>query len=536
MNQKLVFVLFFFLLIVSLLFASLVWLSLNPAEPTQGTYGVEVAFPNLTFNQPVGIYNAGDGTNRLFVVEQAGVIRVFENSGNAATSKVFLDISDRVLFGGEQGFLGLAFHPRYAENGYFYVNYVADNPRRTIVARYSVMVNDPDQAERNSELVLFEINQPFSNHKGGQLAFAADGYLYIGLGDGGSAGDPFGNAQNRSSLLGKILRVDVDSPSAGKNYGIPASNPFVGNTLGYREEIYAYGLRNPWRFSFDSVTGKLWVADVGQDRREEIDLVEKGKNYGWNIMEASLCYSPSTGCNQTGLELPIWEYGRDEGISVIGGFVYRGSALAGLYGAYVYGDYGSGKIWSLRHDGAGGSVNTLLEDTALNIVSFGLDENSELYFAAFDGKIHRLKLNQAEALPPTISAPSQVPLIPMPNEKVQISVSVTDASGIREVILSYRVDSVWINVSMTQIAQGTFSASIPALPYQTFVEYKIIAYDNFNNSAVSDNQGLSYDYTVIPEFSSVIIFVILLGATLLTAMVIKKRKNHFSPLALRKAM
>jgi glucose/arabinose dehydrogenase len=378
----------------SLLLASLAWYKPETSGQTQTEYGVDVAFPNLTFNQPVEICSAEDGTNRLFVVEQGGVIRVFENSENTSSSTVFLDISSQVLFGGEQGLLGLAFHPNYTENGYFYINYVTDNPHQTIIARYSAMTNDPNQANRNSELALFAIDQPFPNHKGGQLAFGEDGYLYIGLGDGGSAGDPFGNAQNRTSLLGKILRVDVDSPSGGLNYGIPADNPFAGNALGYREEIYAYGLRNPWRFSFDSTTGKLWVADVGQNQREEIDIVEKGKNYGWNIMEGSLPYS---GGDQTGLELPIWEYGHDEGNAVIGGFVYRGSTLTGLYGAYVYADYGSGKIWALQYNGAGAPANTLLADTPLNIASFGLDEANELYFTAFDGKIY--KLSQTPPIP-----------------------------------------------------------------------------------------------------------------------------------------
>jgi hypothetical protein len=396
------------------------------------------------------------------------------------------------------------------------------------------MADDADQADRNSELVLLEVAQPFSNHKGGQLAFGADGYLYIGLGDGGSGGDPFGNAQNRSSLLGKILRIDVNSPSAGRNYGVPVDNPFAGNSLGYREEIYAYGLRNPWRFSFDPPTGKLWVADVGQNQREEIDLVEKGKNYGWNIMEASLCYSPSTGCDQTGLELPVWEYGRDEGSSVIGGFVYRGLTVTGLYGAYVYGDYGSGKIWALRYDGTSAPVNTLIAATSLSITSFGVDENNKLYFAAFDGKIH--KLNQADVTAPTISAPFQVPLKPLPNEEVEISVNVSDASGIREVILSYRNDSVWNDVVMTQIANGTFSATIQAMPLQATVEYRIIAYDNFNNSAVSDNQGAFYRYTVVPEFPSGIIYAIPLGAALLAVIMIKKRKAHFSDSAFRLGM
>jgi glucose/arabinose dehydrogenase len=367
---------------------------------TQSAYTVEAAFPNLTFNQPVGIFSPDDGTNRLFVIEQPGFIRVLENARSTTTSSVFLDISNRVLYGGEQGLLGLAFHPNYAVNGYFYVDYVADNPRRTVIARYSVSANNPNQAQSNSELVLLEINQPFSNHKGGQLAFGPDGYLYIGMGDGGSEGDPLGNGQNRSILLGKILRIDVDSPSSGRNYGIPLDNPYRGNTLGYREEIYAYGFRNPWRFSFDPPIGRLWVADVGQDRIEEVDIVEKGKNYGWNIMEGSLTYSSGS---QAGLELPVWEYNHTEGTAIIGGFVYRGSTLTGLYSKYVYGDYGSGKIWALQYNGSSVPSNTLLIDTSLNISSFGIDEGKELYFCALDGKIYALRFGIIPELPSTLA-------------------------------------------------------------------------------------------------------------------------------------
>lgn len=490
---------------------------------TPNGYNVEPAFPNLTFNQPVGIIQADDGSNRLFVVEQAGRSIVFENSENTAASNVFLDISDRVLYGGEQGLLGLAFHPNYIETGYFYVNYVADNPRRTIIARYSVMSNDPDQADPNSEVALLEINQPFSNHNGGQLTFGGDGYLCIGLGDGGSGGDPLGHAQNRASLLGKILRIDVDSPSAGRNYGIPADNPFAGNTLGYREEIYAYGFRNPWRFSFDQATGKLWVGDVGQSQREEIDLVAKGKNYGWNIMEGNLCFSPSTGCNQTGLELPVWEYGHDEGNAIIGGYTYRGSTLTSLDGAYIYGDYGSGKIWALQGDGT--FVNTLLVDTTLSITSFGLDENSELYFTAFDGKIYKLNQPATDGTAPTINTPLQTPLNPMPDETVEVSVDVFDSSGVREVTLAYRNDSLWTNLAMVQVAQDTFNATIPAMPYQATVEYRIVATDNFDNTAVNDNQGLFYKYTVIPEFAAGTMLAALAGATLLTAALLKKQQK-----------
>ncbi len=366
------------------------WKTLDLSAQTQSTYLVDLAFPNLVFNQPVGIFTPGDGTNRLFVIEQAGIIRVFENSQTVSGSTVFLNISTQVLFGGEQGLLGLAFHPNYTVNGYFYVNYVTENPLRTVIARFTVSPNDPNQALENSELILLEVNQPFSNHKGGQITFGADGYLYIGLGDGGSGGDPFGNGQNLSTLLGKILRINVDLTSQGRNYSIPPDNPYFGNALGYREEIYAYGFRNPWRFSFDSLIGRMWVGDVGEGQREEIDLVEKGKNYGWNIMEGSL---PFLGGSQTGLELPVWDYGRVEGNAVIGGYVYHGSTLTGLNSKYIYGDYGSGKIWALQYDGVTVPVNTLLSDTIFNISSFGEDEQHMLYICSLGGEIYVLRDN-----------------------------------------------------------------------------------------------------------------------------------------------
>jgi glucose/arabinose dehydrogenase len=311
-----------------------------------------------------------------------------------------------VLFNGEQGLLGLAFHPNYAENGYFYVDYVADNPRRTVIARFQVMANNSDEADANSAFVVLTVSQPFANHKGGQLAFGKDGYLYIGLGDGGSGGDPLGNAQNRSSLLGKILRIDVNSPSAGRNYGIPSDNPFTNNSLGYKEEIYAYGLRNPWRFSFDPATGKLWAGDVGQDRLEEIDIIENGRNYGWNIMEGTSCYNPASACNETALELPVWNYTHDMGESIIGGYVYHGSLLPELSNSYIYGDYVSGRIWALQYNGSSTTNNSLLVSSNLAISSFGLDDLNELYICAFDGKIYRLN----NIIP---EFPSLLPLLPL---------------------------------------------------------------------------------------------------------------------------
>ncbi|MGZ4902106.1 MAG: PQQ-dependent sugar dehydrogenase [Halobacteriota archaeon] len=377
---------------VAVIVGALVLESAFHVPPTETTrqYNVERAFPYLHFTNPVGIYNAGNGSNQLFVVEQAGTIKVFENDPNVNTAATFLDISDRVRSGGELGLLGLAFDPHFNENGYFYVYYTADNPLRSVISRFSVSHGNGTQADKNSEAIVLQVGQPFTNHKGGQIAFGPDGYLYIALGDGGSEGDPLGNGQNRSTLLGSILRIDVNAASGGLNYSIPRDNPFVGNTKGYREEIYAYGLRNPWRFSFDPTTNRLWAGDVGQDRFEEIDIIENGENYGWNVMEGYSCYSPPSGCNQTGLTLPIWEYNHRLGDAIIGGFFYRGSAFPDLVGAYIYGDYGSGRIWALWHNDTGMPKNIELADTNLQISSFGIDQRNELYVCAFDGNIYQL--------------------------------------------------------------------------------------------------------------------------------------------------
>ena len=373
----------------------------QPGSQNTFRYEVEVAFPNLSFDYPAGIYNSGDGTNRFFVDGQMGLIYVFENRRNVTAADIFLNIRDRVHLG---ALLGLAFHPNFAKNGYFYVNYLADNPLRTIISQWSILPNNPNEADKNSQKILLEIPQRYDAHGGGQLAFGPDGYLYIALGDGGPQGDPLGKGQNCSTLLGKILRIDVDNPSQGRNYGIPADNPFKGNTAGYREEIYAYGFRNPWRFSFDSATGKLWVGDVGQDRMEEIDVVEKGRNYGWNIMEGTLPYA---GGNETGLELPIWEYGRDQGNATIGGFVYHGSKLVELVGLYIYGDYVSGRIWALNNDDKSNPVSRELVKTDLKITSFGIDEKNDIYFCAQDGRIYDL-IKSPITSELTASAQSQV--------------------------------------------------------------------------------------------------------------------------------
>lgn len=339
------------------------------------------AFPKLKFQQPVDIQSPRDGSNKLFVLTQRGIISVFENNPAATSQLVFLDIKEKVLSGGEQGLLGLAFHPDYKNNGYFYLDYTADNPRRTVISRFNVSHDDPNKADPKSELILLEVEQPYSNHNGGQISFGPDGYLYISLGDGGSGGDPLNAGQDLTMLLGSLLRIDVDNTSGSRNYSIPNDNPFKGNNEGFKEEIYAYGLRNVWRFSFDN-QNRLWAADVGQNEWEEINIIEKGKNYGWRIMEGNHCYNPAVNCDTTGLVLPIWEYGHNDagGYSITGGFVYNGRSAPGLKGKYIYADYVVGKIWSLEY--SNGIVNNkLLIKTNYLISTFGVDENDELYFA-----------------------------------------------------------------------------------------------------------------------------------------------------------
>jgi glucose/arabinose dehydrogenase len=331
---------------------------------------------------PVFVTHAGDRSGRLFVIEQPGRIRIVAN-GTLAPAP-FLDISSRVLSGGERGLLGLAFHPAYARNGRYFVNYTRRPDHFTVIAEYRVS-SDPNVSER-AERVVLVIEQPsYTNHKGGMIAFGADGFLYIGMGDGGSGGDPQNRAQNPQELLGKMLRIDVNR---GSPYAIPPDNPFVGG--GGRAEIWALGLRNPWRFSFDRQTRELWAGDVGQGAWEEIDVIRRGGNYGWRIMEGAHCYDPPQ-CDRQGLELPVAEYAHDSGrCSVTGGYVYRGTAIPRLAGMYVYGDYCSGEIFGLR-----GATRRVLLDTNLRISSFGEDQAGEVYVVDYEGGVYRLIVGAA---------------------------------------------------------------------------------------------------------------------------------------------
>ena len=363
------------------------------AQP-EGKYKLVSAFPNLEFVSPIELTSPDDNTDRVFVAGQKGTISVFQNKPDIKTSSVFLDITSRLISGGERGLLGLAFHPNYKNNGYFYVNYTRGNPLETVISRFKVSASNPNVGDPGSELVLLRYSQPYSNHNGGKVAFGNDGYLYISAGDGGSGGDPQGNGQDRKQLLGKILRIDVNNQAGGMNYAIPADNPYRGNTEGFREEIFAYGLRNPWKFSFDRTTNTLWAADVGQNKIEEVDIIEKGGNYGWKIMEANECFN-SSGCDTKGLIEPIWSYPRTDGGSITGGYVCRDKNLPGLTGKYVYGDYVSGKIWALTYSGKKAVKNDLIANISGGLSSFGEDSKSNLYVISYTtGKVYKFALDK----------------------------------------------------------------------------------------------------------------------------------------------
>ena len=366
--------------------AHLLWSQSGELRTTLLTSGVQ---------NGTDIQNAGDGSGRLFLVQQNGVIRIWRNG--ALLPAPFLNISDRITSGGERGLLGLAFPPGYARKGWFIVDYT-DRNGDTVIARYRLSSN-PDAADPASETVLLSIRQPFSNHNGGQVRFGPDGFLYVGMGDGGSANDPLNNAQNPAVPLGKLLRLDVDSDPS-RAVAAPG-NPFAGNS-GYRSEIWALGLRNPWRFSFDRATGDLWIGDVGQNRYEEIDFQKAssrgGENYGWRVMEGFHCVE--AGCDASRFVPPVAEYDHSQGCSVSGGFVYRGSAAASLRGTYLYGDYCSGRIWGVRREG-GEWVNRLLAQTSFAISTFGEDEAGELYLADQNGAaIYRLEASTLPAIFP----------------------------------------------------------------------------------------------------------------------------------------
>jgi glucose/arabinose dehydrogenase len=337
--------------------------------------------------RPIVLTHAGDGTNRVFVATQQGVIHVFANDAEGVRTEVFLDYRDRVVYNEaeiEEGFLGLTFHPHYKANGEFFVYYTTNQTTQkhtNVLSRLRVTKDNPNHADRYSEEVILRIERPYWNHNGGTICFGPDGYLYVAVGDGGSAGDPLKNGQNLGTLLGKILRIDVDNKEPGKNYAIPRDNPFVCREDA-RPETWAYGLRNVWRMAFDRKTGALWAADVGQDLYEEIDIIVKGGNYGWSLREGQHAFG-ADGCDsKPHLIDPIWEYSHKVGVCIIGGCVYRGTCVPEIDGVYLYGDYVTGKMWALQYDPVTKRVvaNRPIKTPEKPILSFGEDEQGEVYF------------------------------------------------------------------------------------------------------------------------------------------------------------
>ncbi len=370
-----------------------------PPPPPAPSIQLTRVFPALSFTSPVLAVQAPADPSRWFIVEQAGLIRVFDNVADAATSSVFIDIASRVQAGGERGLLGMAFDPQFEQNGRVFLHYTRDDAGQlqSVLAAYT-SPDGGDTLDPATERILLRVDQPFDNHNGGHLAFGPDGMLYMALGDGGSGGDPQNNAQNTHNLLGKILRLDV---SSGTDYSIPAGNRWADNPqcatgTGAAEcpEIHAYGLRNPWRFSFDSGTDELWVGDVGQGDWEEVDRIVAGGNYGWRFREGAHCFNPPSNCPTQGggdtLIDPDAEYGRDLGASVTGGYVYRGTTVAGLTGRYVFGDFVSGRIFA-HTPGSGVRAPDVLLDSTLRISSFAEGVDGEIYVVDYSGGLYRIE-------------------------------------------------------------------------------------------------------------------------------------------------
>ena len=352
-------------------------------------YSLTGVFTTSTFNKPLEMVPANDGSSRLFIVGQRGVINIVDPLQPSLPAKTFLDISDRVSPSGlEPGLLGLAFHPQFSVNRYFYVYYTKDTPARSFIARYQVSPTNPDSALKDSELIIFTNTLTSASHYGGKIDFGRDKFLYIALGMGNGQNDPSNNSQNLTNVMGKVLRINVDSSSGGNNYSIPSTNPFIDSTSAVRKEIYAWGFRNPWKFNFDS-TGTMWLGDVGQNLYEEIDIVNKGKNYGWRIMEGFNCFNPAV-CDTTGLVKPIYVYSHGLGNSITGGYVCYSPNLPLIQNRYIFGDYGTGRIWALNTTTTPATADQLI-DSPYQISSFGTDKFKNIYICSIgDSKIYKL--------------------------------------------------------------------------------------------------------------------------------------------------
>ncbi len=423
-------------------------------------YSLVDAYPNLpNFANAVEIVKANDGTNRLFVVQQRGLIYVFEDSPTVSTRKTFLDLSNVVSqTGSETGLLGLAFHPNYAQNRTFFVCYTTGSPLRSEVARLQTSAQNPDSAIASSRQVIFAESQPFSNHNGGHIRFGPDGYLYISLGDGGSAGDPGNRAQNRNTTLGKLLRIDVDHVQPPLNYAIPPTNPFVGEP-NVRQEIFAWGLRNMWKFSFDE-QGRIWGADVGQNAWEEINIIESGGNYGWRKFEGNAVYN-ATDPTPPNAIFPIWVYGHSAGdVSITGGYVYRGRRIPALYGKYIYGDYVSRRIWALTYNfTTTTATNEFLLQGPQLISAFGEDFNNEILVVGYNstaGRIRRLVSSTPAPLLDLVPTLRNFGLVPAQEQKTDTLILRNNGNGVLNITsISTQTSVFTVSKSSTTIAPGS---------------------------------------------------------------------------------
>jgi len=446
-------------------------------------YILHSAFPALTFSSPVFLTHSGDGTNKIFIVQQGGLIKVFSNDSTATSSSIFLDVTARISTGSERGLLGLAFHPNFASNRFFYIYYTQAGTGNVVVARFTRSVNNPNAADSNSQLILITIpHSTYSNHNGGMLFFGLDGYLYFGTGDGGSGGDPNNNGQNVNVLLGKISRINVDSSSNGNNYAIPPTNPFFNG--GGSGEIFTWGMRNPWRFTQDPVTGQIWCGDVGQNLYEEVDIIVNGHNYGWRIMEGLHCYNPPSNCVQTGLTLPIKEYPHNPECSIIGGYVYRGLRRPELIARYIYGDYCSGKIWKLYYSGGMVLEDQYLVTAPTQITSFGTDQNSELYVLCSNGKAYNFGLDPIgiHQISTTAEEYSLGQNYPNPfNPSTEITYSIPRDSHIKLSIYNSIGQNIITLVDAGQ-KKGTYKAEWTATNYPSGIYYYELKSDGYNAS------------------------------------------------------
>lgn len=419
-----------------------------------GTYSLADSFPNLSFTN--ALFLAGvPGEDRLVVVEQQGIIRVFDNDPTVPSTAVILNLTGAISFGGEEGLLGLAFDPDFVVNRFFYIHYSAAGPRRSVIARFTW---DPvmDEADLTSEKIILQIDQPYSNHNGGMLAFGPDEFLYIGMGDGGSGGDPENNAQNPDNLLGSMLRIDVHPANPNDAYDVPMDNPFMSQA-GFRPETYAYGLRNPFRFSFDAQTGELWVGDVGQGEREEIDLISAGGNYGWRVFEGSQLFDDSANTLPlSDFTAPVVEYDHSQGVAVIGGYVYRSSRIPSLQGRYIYTDWTAGPLWALSLENGVVVANDVIAAIGTLSPSFGEGNDGELYLLVGE------RIQHLEETSPGTGATQPAALL--------------SATGIFDSLASLQVVSGFIEYAVNQPfwSDGTVKRRWVAMPDTSEIEFSAV--------------------------------------------------------------